>query len=249
MQSIPGGNTTGNLDELTRPSQPCPWRYGDRFRAMTQLASNFWMPRQCFSKPIPAAFTAANLLSKAVDAVRAGEMNLAKRWILQADMIELWDYMQRISGPSSSEIHRFRIVPGAPPQSKSREKLRMPSASLEFSIFERDGWHCRFCGCPVVAKPARKKLGVLFPDVARWGRINTQKHFGLAALESTLDHLLPHSRGGDNGPANLITACGPCQFGRGSWTLDEVGLENPLEREPIRNSWDGLTRLLAGPLI
>ncbi len=32
----------------------------------------------------------------------------------------------------------------------------------------------------------------------------------------TLDHLTPHSRGGSNEPANLITACHRCNSARGS---------------------------------
>lgn len=211
---------------------------------MKQMPPDFWLARECFSKPIPEAFAASQMLSKAVDAIANGEFELARRCILDADIVELWNYMQLVSGPSSLEIHRFRQVPGAPQQSKNRDKLRMPSARVEQSIYERDGWHCRFCGCPVISKKVRKELGQLFPEAARWGRVNTQKHFGLAALESTLDHLLPHSRGGDNSLENLITACGPCQFGRGNSTLEEVGLTNPLERGPIHNNWDGLTRLL-----
>lgn len=208
------------------------------------LPHDFWDFRECFSKPIPAAFDAAELLSKAVDAVLEGNDADAERLIVEADIPALWDYMQLVSGPSSLDIHRYRYVANAPPQSKDRVKLRMPTAKSELAIYERDGWHCRFCGCPVIAKKVRKRLNALFPAAARWGNANLQKHRGLAALESTLDHLLPHSRGGDNSEDNLITACGPCQFGRGNWTLEEVGLKNPLLRKPIHDKWDGLMRLL-----
>ena len=87
-------------------------------------------------------------------------------------------------------------------------------------------------------------LNKIFPDVARWGRRNNDKHRGLSILESSIDHLIPHNRGGDNNPQNLVTACGPCQFGRGGWTIEEVGISDPLARNPIIDSWDGLRRIL-----
>lgn len=84
----------------------------------------------------------------------------------------------------------------------------------------------------------------MFPSVARWGRVNRDKHHALSALNATLDHILPHSRGGTNEESNLVAACGMCQFGRGHWTLEEVGFTDPRERLPILDKWDGLTRLL-----
>lgn len=65
----------------------------------------------------------------------------------------------------------------------------------------------------------------------------------LLVLKASLDHILPHSRGGDNDPSNLVTACYPCQFGRSSWTLEEVGLTDPRLRPPVVDNWDGLMRL------
>jgi len=31
--------------------------------------------------------------------------------------------------------------------------------------------------------------------------------------------------------SNFVTACYCCQFGRGEWTLEEIEIENPLNRE------------------
>jgi len=50
--------------------------------------------------------------------------------------------------------------------------------------------------------------------------------------------------GGTNDEGNLVTACWPCQFGRGAWSLEEVGLLDPRLRAPIKDGQDGLTRLL-----
>jgi 5-methylcytosine-specific restriction endonuclease McrA len=203
----------------------------------------FYEPRDCFLAPIPEIYAAASLLSRAVDAVLEMNFLLAEDLIKQADMPELEAHNGKIATYRSKEIHRIRIVPGAPPTIKDRTQ-RMPSFKIELSIYERDGWHCRFCQSPVTSKEARKKLHALLPMAARWGKANSEKHRGLSILESTLDHILPHSRGGDNSLENLVTACGPCQFGRGNLTLEEVGLSNPFLRPSIHDNWDGLIKLV-----
>lgn len=203
---------------------------------------NFWELRNCFCEPIAEMYSAAELLSGAVDAILKGDLSLAESLIAAADMVELETHNKLIAGSMSVEIHRFRAIVNAPCVEKV--KSRMPPYKVELSIYERDGWHCRFCNIPVVSKDARKTLNKIFPDVARWGRKNNDKHRGLSILESSLDHLIPHNRGGDNSPRNLVTACGPCQFGRGGWTIEEVGISDPLARNPIIDSWDGLRRIL-----
>ena len=204
--------------------------------------STFWEPRNCFLEPIPEMYLAAELLSKAVDAILEGNLSLASELIVAADIAELEMHNAKIAGSMSTEIQRLREIPSAPRVEKV--KTRMPSRKVELSIYERDGWHCRFCNVPVVSKDVRKRLNKLFPDAARWGSKNIEKHRALSILESSLDHITPHSRGGDNSLLNLVTACGPCQFGRGGWTIEEVGINNPLSRAPVLDGWDGLRRLL-----
>jgi 5-methylcytosine-specific restriction endonuclease McrA len=63
-------------------------------------------------------------------------------------------------------------------------------------------------------------------------------------MQAHYDHILPHSRGGNCDMANLVIACGPCNYGRGNHTLDEMRLTDPFVREPTRSDWDGLERLL-----
>lgn len=62
------------------------------------------------------------------------------------------------------------------------------SKALRFSILERDGFRCQYCG-------ATPKNG---------------------ALE--VDHIIPVSDGGSDEPDNLITACEPCNKGKGRKT-------------------------------
>jgi 5-methylcytosine-specific restriction endonuclease McrA len=198
--------------------------------------------RQCFLPPIPELALAADRLSLAADAVLRGQDEEAEQWIVQADLAVLSEFSQRITGKIDPAIHWQSRMPTE--VVADRVKQRMPSASVEYGIYQRDGWRCRFCEIRIISPLARRRLVELYPSVARWGRANREKHHGLSALTATLDHILPHSRGGTNEESNLVAACGMCQFGRGHWTLEEVGFTDPRDRPPIVDAWDGLTRLL-----
>jgi DNA-directed RNA polymerase subunit RPC12/RpoP len=120
----------------------------------------------------------------------------------------------------------------------------MPGRALSRAILARDGFRCRFCGSRVVINEVRHVFRHFSPDAARQGRTNETRHFGLSCITASIDHIVPYSRGGTNDEDNLLTACGPCQFGRNVYTLEEVELANPFDYPPIVDDWDGLTRLL-----
>jgi 5-methylcytosine-specific restriction endonuclease McrA len=212
-------------------------------KVMTGTEDDFWAPRNCFLEPTEALHRAADLLDAAATAIIGGDNAQAERLIREADDPAVWEFASQIIGSANPNIHRFRECDGAPPFLRSADK-RMPSKAEELAVFQRDGWRCRVCGVRVLYPKAVKKLRDLFPAAARWGRSNVDQHSALLVLKASLDHILPHSRGGDNDPLNLVTACYPCQFGRSSWTLEEVGLTDPRLRPPVVNHWDGLVRLM-----
>ncbi|MCE1194805.1 MAG: HNH endonuclease [Acidovorax sp.] len=186
--------------------------------------------------------TAADLLSSAADCLLAGDTSDARQLVSEADMPVIGAYTALVTGAVNPLLHWQSTVPtaGAGPE---RSAQRMPSASAEHAIYARDGWRCRYCGTRVIDRSMRALLHRCLPDVARWGARNADKHTALAALSASLDHILPHSRGGTNDEPNLVTACNACQFGRGQWTLEEVGFFDPREHPPVLDEWDGLTRL------
>ncbi|HEU4932763.1 MAG TPA: HNH endonuclease [Pyrinomonadaceae bacterium] len=59
-------------------------------------------------------------------------------------------------------------------------RRREASGMKRLRIYMRDKFRCQYCG-------EKKPVG-----------------------ELTLDHILPRSRGGDNSPVNIVTACVPC---------------------------------------
>lgn len=64
------------------------------------------------------------------------------------------------------------------------------SKRLRFEILRRDNHACRYCGATA-------------PDVAL-----------------TVDHVVPSALGGDDKPANLVTACAPCNSGKSATSPD-----------------------------
>ncbi len=147
--------------------------------------------------------------------------------------------------PLDREIHRLRSVPLQPKTDKSL--LRMPGKAVTDQVFARDGWRCRFCGVRLVVPPARKALAIAVPDALCWQGPNAALHAAFLYVSATLDHVVPHARGGTNDMDNLVAACWPCNFGRGGYLLEQMGLIDPRQRLPNRDKWDGLIRILRQP--
>ena len=71
-------------------------------------------------------------------------------------------------------------------------RRREQSSMKRLRIYMRDKFRCQYCG--------DKK----------------------AVSELTLDHILPRSRGGDNSPVNIVTACVACNNRKANRTPDEA---------------------------
>jgi 5-methylcytosine-specific restriction endonuclease McrA len=71
-------------------------------------------------------------------------------------------------------------------------RRRQASGMKRLRVYMRDKFRCQYCG--------DKKT----------------------AAELTLDHIFPRSRGGDNTPVNIVTACLACNNRKGNRTPDEA---------------------------
>jgi len=200
--------------------------------------------RNCFLPSIPEIDTALDLLSQAADAYLAGDIGCAKSCLVKADMPEIRQFYKRIVGVTNKDVHWQSKQPKDIVPKSNRAKGRMPSAKEQLAIFTKDGWRCRFCGTRVISREARLILIKQFPEETHWVDSEYKRHTALLSQGASLDHVLPHSRGRTDDPKNFVTACYNCQFGRNNWTLEEVGFNDPRDRPPIVDEWDGLTRLL-----
>lgn len=200
-------------------------------------------PRRCLAIHPLESDQAADLLAEAADALLRGDTASVADLLICADMPALRDFSLRVMGKLDLDIHRVRPAASAnrPP---GRSAQRMPSQSIRAEIFRRDGYRCRFYGIRVVHPGARKRFRETAPHAVPEGNNDTY-HAAFLALNATWDHVVPHSAGGDNEPGNLVTTCWPCNFGRGNYSLEQMGLIDPRLHPPVVGDWDGLSRLVS----
>jgi hypothetical protein len=199
--------------------------------------------RACLRDPIPEIAEAARYLDEAVAVHLDKRFGLAEELIRRTDMAEIREWTESLWGKNSPHI-KFRSMLEAPPSIPREERmpLRMPTMAEKQALLQRDGYHCRFCGIPVIRETIRRRIKVVYPNALSWGRTNLTQHAAFQAMWVQYDHLLPHARGGDNSLENMVITCAPCNFGRMNYCLEEVGLIDPRIRERVRSSWDGLER-------
>ena len=199
--------------------------------------------RTCLRDPIPEIEEAAHHLDAAVSAHLAGQSQLAGELIRLADMPAIRGWTESLWGGNSPYVV-LRAVSDAPisqPNDK-RVKERMPTEAGMLKLHQRDGYHCRFCGIPVIRAETRKRIRKVYPDALPWGSRNIDQHAAFQAMWLQYDHLSPHAQGGTNDLENIVITCAPCNYGRMNHTLEEVGLIDPRTREPIKSKWNGLER-------
>ncbi len=152
--------------------------------------------RQCMREPIPEILDAARLLDAAVTAHLVGRSDLAEELIRVADMPVLRDYTESLWGAKSPYV-QYRLNSNSPPSLPidRRIKVRMPNFNEEALLYNRDGFHCRFCGTPVIRGKVRERIRKAYPAALRWGK-RTKNSMGLSSCcraRLTTFHLTPEA--------------------------------------------------------
>ena len=201
--------------------------------------------RAYLREPIAEIFDAARYLDASVSAHFQDRSDIAEELIRLADIPAIREWTDSLWGKNSPHV-QYRVISEAPPTftKKQRGKDRMPTLAEKKLLLERDGYHCRFCGIPLIRMEVRGHIRKLYPQLPIWGKKITDCHAAFQAMWLQYDHLLPHSRGGKSELGNMLITCAPCNYARMSFTLEEVGLADPRTREPIRSTWDGLERII-----
>ena len=198
--------------------------------------------QRCFREPTEPVLQAARNLDRAVSAHLAGETGTAAELFARANDPEVRAWLESLWGKGSPYVTVHRLPLAA---ASARVEARMPTPEQKRALHARDGFHCRFCGVPVVRPEVRKLAVTLYPEAVTWGRINASQHAGFQALWAQYDHVVPHSFGGTNELDNLVVTCAGCNFGKMSYRLEELGLLDPRSFPPTPSAWDGLERFLA----
>lgn len=206
--------------------------------------------QRCFREPIGAIFAAADRLKSAVEAHLRGDRDECATLLWAANDPEVREWVSPFLGPWRHNPYiSVQIVSGAPPilPKADRCPLRMPPVEDRQELLRRYGHQCAFCGIPLVRVEVRKALHAAYPEAAVWGRTNNDCHAALLCMWLQYDHILPHSRGGGNDLDNLVLTCAACNYGRMSFTLEEVGLADPRGRSRLESEWCGLEGFLRKP--
>jgi len=128
-------------------------------------------------------------------------------------------------------------------QSVSRSVTPRMDLSIEREVFKRDKYCCRYCGIGVIPKKFLKKYAVLigienFPI----GRTNATRHGVILGFQAVADHVQPYSEGGLTDLSNMVTSCWSCNYGKANYTLADLDLDDPRDRNPVGIlDWNGLT--------
>jgi len=202
--------------------------------------SNCESPKRCFREPIPEIFDVARYLDAAVSAHLKGHSSLAIELFILANDPSVWAWTDSIWGKKSPFVQVKKQ-----PNKTVGEKIqsRMPTAIQKSELHKRDGFHCRFCGVPVIRAEIRKAIHKIYPTAVQWGSTNASQHAAFQCMWAQYDHVIPHSHGGTNDLENLVITCAACNFGKMEYTLEELGLIDPRTMPPIKSTWDGLERV------
>jgi 5-methylcytosine-specific restriction endonuclease McrA len=141
--------------------------------------------------------------------------------------------------------YRSKVIGKTSPVGTPARGPRNASAALRDAILKRDGYTCRYCGLKVIPREVLIAFGaVVGSEHFGTGRANAARHGAALVSWAEVDHVVPFQRGGPTTPANLVTACWACNYGKDRYTVEELGIRDPRERPPKPGVWDGLTSLL-----
>jgi hypothetical protein len=186
-------------------------------------------PAELLVKPPSQLYAATSQLAAIADALEAGDTGAVRDALLSVDL----DACRRHWTAAGSEAWR-RHQKDRHVVAKTRKRATV-SANMKIQIGERDGWRCRYCTLPVVWDGFFRTLSTVnFRDIG--DSVNDLwRTFALSP-----DHVVPVTAGGENAPANLVAACGTCNYAKGHCLLDELRLDDPRSRNPIADGWKGL---------
>ena len=91
--------------------------------------------RQCFITPIPEIELATKFLDAAGDALLQGDNTLAAKLIVDSDISAIYEYIRRIVGKLSADIHRQTTLPKLLPKAE-RVKPECPLELLKFGYLK-----------------------------------------------------------------------------------------------------------------
>ena len=172
------------------------------------------------------------------------QIEYAVRATLRGDTEEARHALASIPRPMTLNETR----PPAPPWKEPTDPPRMKTPRIEapigtmVEVFHDDQFTCRLCGKRTILVQVLRLLSGLYPDLLP-DHPNWKWEIGHPIYwthTTSIEHLVPLSRGGSPGRENLVTACYICNDTKSYRFLSELGWQL---RPPSAIPWDGLTGL------
>lgn len=186
-----------------------------------------WPINQPLPTP-PGAREAARAVEESVALARAGDTLACRAVLSTVDHVPLqqWfiDHAQHAYRFRSAA---FRLAP-VPSIPKAERDRPYPSLAMEREVYRRDDGRCRYCGISVQLREDLLRINALVgDDVFAMGRTNSTRSGSMIIARASADHVVPVTQGGRTTPENLVTACWPCQFGKSSYSPEQLGMKRP----------------------
>jgi 5-methylcytosine-specific restriction endonuclease McrA len=170
-------------------------------------------------------------LKKALNLAQEGLIVKARQTLKDSPDLKLRNWFS-VHGQNSG-VWRNNALKASIPQPPAPRDLETKLTKFEVPLFNRDNYHCRYCGSKVIAKKDFKKMQRLLGEESFPLRGTNEGRSGFYLIFcATLDHVYPRSLGGATDEENLVTCCWSCNYGKSNYTLEQIGLDNPLGRMP-----------------
>jgi len=202
----------------------------EKWDKFSPLKTPYWMTNQI------------EIFVSAVDDFLSGNKNscLEKIRLIRSQEITYW----YIEHGQMSGRHRKLTLDITPPSNidqRLRDPLRSPR-KVQNVVFERDGYKCRYCGIKLISQDFfRLFIKKLNSDLFKRGKTNLTTHGIIHIAWPVADHVNPWNKGGQTNLENLVSSCATCNYGKDGYTIEQIGIENPFNRNPQIDSWTGLT--------
>ena len=119
-------------------------------------------------------------------------------------------------------------------------------SKFENRVFPRDNYKCRYCLGFVIPKKVFKRAELLIGNTdLPLGRTNQTRSGFYLMFAATLDHVLPWSLGGRTDESNLVTSCWSCNYGKANFTVQQIGIRNPLDEKVVRDPGGKVEQLIS----
>lgn len=172
------------------------------------------------------------------------------RSIRQKEMTEWYENVGQWTG-----LYRRALLDGKELKqiSKSQRASSHISPAIQLKVLKRDQFRCRYCQIRLIHKNQIVELQNLFGrkliPICRETKNGREyavrfRHGVINMCQATYDHVIPLQSGGRTSVGNLVATCKACNYGKGKFSLEQIGLCRPRKQQIISDGWLGLTDLL-----